>query len=76
MRRLGVFGPIGPSRAAAMDQYRYRAYVLNDNGIHLWIEIYCSDDTAARERTEQLVNGHDIELWKDDRKIAHLSKRA
>jgi hypothetical protein len=56
-----------------MERCRYRAYVLNkDNGIDLAIDLYCSDDCAARERPQQLVEGRDIELWQDARKITRL----
>jgi hypothetical protein len=64
------------SRAIAMDRYRYRAYVLNrDDSIRLAIDLYCADDETARERAQQLVDGHDIELWRGTRKIARLSHR-
>jgi hypothetical protein len=57
-----------------MERHRYRAYVLNkDNSINLAIDLYCSDDEAARERAQQLVDGHDIELWQGARKVARLS---
>ena len=56
-----------------MERYRYRAYVLNnDRGIQMVIDLYCADDDAARERAQQLVDGHDIELWHGDSKIAVL----
>jgi hypothetical protein len=32
-------------------------------------ELECADDTEAKERAKQLVDGHDIELWQRDRKI-------
>jgi hypothetical protein len=27
------------------------------------------DDVAAKEYAEQLVDGHDVELWQGDRKV-------
>ena len=57
-----------------MERYRYRVYVLNkDNSIQMGIDLFCPDDDAARERAEQLVDGHDIELWQGRRKIIRLS---
>ena len=57
-----------------MERYRCRAYVLNkDNTIQLGIDLYCPDDEAARERARQLVDGHDVELWQGQRKIARFS---
>jgi hypothetical protein len=59
-----------------MEPTRYRAYVLNkDDSIQLAIDLYCADDDAARERAQQLADGHDIELWRGTRKIARLSHR-
>ena len=60
-----------------MERYRYRAYVLNkDDSIRLAIDLYCADDDAACERAQQLVDGHDIELWCGPRKIARLLHEA
>jgi hypothetical protein len=59
-----------------MQRYRYRAYVLNkDNSIQIAIDLYCADDGAARERAQQLVDGHDIELWQGQRKITRLAHK-
>jgi hypothetical protein len=58
-----------------MERYRYRAYVLNrDDSIQLAIDLYCADDDTARERAQQLVDGHDIELWRGTRRITRLSQ--
>ena len=57
-----------------MERYRYRAYVLNqDDSIKLAIDLFCADGDAAEERVQQLVDGHDIELWQGERKIIRLS---
>jgi len=38
-----------------MERYRYRAYVLNEDGsIQLAIDLFCPDDDAAHERAQQL----------------------
>jgi hypothetical protein len=59
-----------------MERYRYRAYVLNkDDSIRLGIDLYCADDDTARERAQQLMDGHDIELWQAERKITRLSHK-
>jgi hypothetical protein len=36
------------------------------------VELHCADDDAAKERAKQLVDGHDVELWQLDRKIAEF----
>jgi hypothetical protein len=32
--------------------------------------LICKDDEAAKTQAKQLVDGHDIELWQRDRKLA------
>jgi hypothetical protein len=34
------------------------------------IDLSCADDSAAITSAKRLVDGHDIELWQGDRKIA------
>jgi hypothetical protein len=36
------------------------------------VDLHCADDDAARARAKQLVDGHDVELWQLDRKIAEF----
>jgi hypothetical protein len=53
----------------------YRAYILNREGrIMEAVDLDCADDTAATESAKQLVNGHDVELWKDARVVSRLAK--
>ena len=59
-----------------MESYRYRAYLLKEDGsILLAIDLFCPDDDTARARAGQLVDGHDVELWHAERKITRLSSR-
>ena len=53
----------------------YRAYVMGPDG-HIMnrFEFWCADDEAAKERAKQYVDGHDIELWHQDQKIAKFKK--
>jgi hypothetical protein len=49
----------------------YRAYIIGRDGhFKQAVELDCSNDNAAVESAKQLVNGHDVELWQVDRKIA------
>jgi hypothetical protein len=49
----------------------YQAYVLGEDGhIEQRIDLVCADDDAAREQAASLVDGHAIELWQSDRRIA------
>jgi hypothetical protein len=59
------------SRSADEGLQHYRAYFRDGDGYILWaIDLHCKDDDAAKERTSQLVDGHDLELWHRDRRIA------
>ena len=49
----------------------YRAYLLRPDGhVHSRVDLLCDHDEAAKERAKQLMDGHDVELWQLDRKIA------
>ena len=49
----------------------YRAYLLKPDGHVLRrIDLVCDDDHAAKAHAKQLVDGHDVELWQLDQKIA------
>lgn len=49
----------------------YYAYIFGHDGhITCRVEIVCRDDEMAVERAKQLVDGHDVELWRRDRRIA------
>jgi hypothetical protein len=54
----------------------YRVYVVDDDDhIKDRIELDCADDSAAIEYAKQYLNGHDIELWQRDRRIARFDSR-
>jgi len=36
------------------------------------INLSCEDDSAAVESAKQLIDGHDLELWQRDRRIARF----
>jgi len=51
----------------------YRAYIIGQDGhFKEAITLDCADDTTAVESAKQLINGHDIELWKQDRLVIKL----
>ena len=33
------------------------------------VELVCADDEAAKEQAKALANGHDVELWQEDRRL-------
>jgi hypothetical protein len=58
------------------DMQEYRAYLKGPDGhIQRRIDLLCVDDTEAKERAQQLVNGQDIELWQRDRMIATFPRK-
>jgi hypothetical protein len=49
----------------------YRAYLIDRNGrILSRTDLTCRDEEAAKEQAKQLLDGHDVELWQRDRRIA------
>jgi len=54
----------------------YRVYIVDSDGhFHSSVPIECADDTEAMKQAEQLVDGHDVELWQRDRKIARFDQK-
>jgi hypothetical protein len=54
----------------------YRVYVIGSDGHFIEaIQLNCQDDTAAIESAKQFIDGHDIELWQRDRRIARFDTR-
>ena len=55
---------------------QYRAYVIGKDGhFEKAVELDCADDQAAQEYAKQLVDGHDVELWQQDRRIAKFGSK-
>ena len=53
----------------------YRVYLMRPDGhILSRVDLVCEDDEAAKERAQQLVDGHDVELWQLGRKIATFTR--
>ena len=53
----------------------YRAYILNrENRIMEAVDLDCADDADATESAKRLVEGHDVELWKDARVVSRVAK--
>ena len=51
----------------------YRAHIMAlDGHIELRIVLMCKDETEAKKRARCLVDGYDVELWCQDRKIAEF----
>jgi hypothetical protein len=51
--------------------HHYRVYLIGLDGRFIKsIDLSCADDSAAIESAKQLIDGHDIELWQQDRKVA------
>jgi hypothetical protein len=54
----------------------YRVYSVGSDG-HFFnsVPLECADDAEATEHAKQLVDGHDVELWQRDRKIARFEHK-
>jgi hypothetical protein len=52
----------------------YRIYVVGIDD-HYTEEIFleCPDDDAAKETANELVDGHDVELWQHERLVAKFA---
>jgi hypothetical protein len=54
----------------------YRAYLLDKTGhVVKAVELACPDDAAAVNSAQQLVDGHDVEVWELARKVALLKHK-
>jgi hypothetical protein len=54
----------------------YRVYVIGQDGHFInVIDLSCEDDHAAIKSTKPLIDGHDLELWQRDRRIARFDSR-
>ncbi|MCK1337306.1 hypothetical protein ABIB06_003730 [Bradyrhizobium sp. LB8.2] len=51
----------------------YRAFIMSEDGritgVH---EMECADDVEATAKARQLLDGHDLEVWNRDRRVAVL----
>jgi len=49
----------------------YRVFVIGPDGhVTSRIDLWCADEADAKERAEKLVDGHNVELWYRDQRIA------
>src|SRR4051794_27466177 len=55
----------------------YRAYVIGADGhMALRVDLVVPDETTARKRAKQLVNGHAVELWEGATTSEHSSQNS
>ena len=51
----------------------YRLYVFDaENHIRRAVDLECADDDEAMRMAERYVDGHDVEVWQETRKVARL----
>ena len=54
----------------------YRAYVVGSDGkFQIAHSLDCKDDEAAIEAARQFVDGHDVEVWQQNRRITRLERK-
>jgi hypothetical protein len=52
----------------------YRVYLIGRDGHFIEaINLDCANDAAAIESAKQLINGHDVEVWQQDRLVTKLA---
>mgnify|MGYP001793136936 CR=1 FL=1 len=52
----------------------YQAYLIVRDGCFInAIDVICTDDEPAVNRALKMVDGHDVELWHHERKIAKFN---
>jgi hypothetical protein len=54
----------------------YRVYVIGSDG-HFYrsVPLDCPNDAEAAERAREILDGHDVELWQLDRKVARFAHK-
>jgi hypothetical protein len=53
----------------------YYAYFLEDGHIMSRVEIVAEDDAEATQKARQYLDGHDIEVWQEARKVTLLKHK-
>jgi hypothetical protein len=54
----------------------YRVYLVDgDDCFYDVVPLICADDDEAMEKAKQLADGHDVELWQLDRKVARFDHK-
>jgi hypothetical protein len=62
-----AFRHMASTAGGPMALTKYCIYVIGaDEGIIGRVDLLCEDDTAAKERAEQLLGEYAIELWQSD----------
>ncbi|GAC1344471.1 MAG: hypothetical protein NVSMB20_20160 [Bradyrhizobium sp.] len=55
----------------------YRAYIVGIDGRFVRaVELLCPDDDSAKEYAQNLVDGHDVELWQGKCQIARFQHKS
>ncbi|MET4199970.1 MULTISPECIES: hypothetical protein [Bradyrhizobium] len=54
----------------------YHAYLIGSDGhIQQRIDLLCDTDEEAKGQVEQLVDGHDVELWHLNRRVCEFKAK-
>jgi hypothetical protein len=54
----------------------YRVYVVGSDGHFIGSsELVCDDDAQAIEQAEQLLDGHDLQIWNGPRYVQRLKHK-
>jgi hypothetical protein len=54
----------------------YRIYTVGIDGHFIGFEPFVGDDDEAIAKAKRLVDGHDVELWRGERLVVRLDRKA
>ena len=52
----------------------YRAYILDDEGASRACMSWIAHDEEAKEKADQLIDGHDLDVWRRERHVMRLKR--
>jgi hypothetical protein len=55
--------------------HRLNLWIDSDDRFYDVVPLICADDDEAIEKAKQLADGHDVELWQRDRKVARFDDK-
>jgi hypothetical protein len=54
----------------------YRIYTVGSDGHFIgFTPLFCEDDAQAIQKAEQLLDGHDLQLWSGPRYVGRLKSK-
>jgi hypothetical protein len=71
MLRAGFAASFGHRSNGPRAVTYYRAYLIGRDGQFMKaVDLVCDDDDDATKCARKMVDGHDVELWQQNRRVA------